>query len=456
MKPLNPLFFKIIRYYSPKTNAKQGFVLPMMIGLGLIMTVVGLTMIGRSSDDQQTVTLQNQTAQSLAVAETGITRTLVNLQNSGYLELDYDPKNLLEKEDKGEEGKINKWETFTPPCGSITLEEDLDSGGRYEVIAYGLNDNLNPPQGTLIIEGTQRNAFSRIQVQVDIQNDNNTFPGLYANDNINLGNNDVIVSDGGTGKAANVICKNCEVPEENCSDGKLTQEGKEKAISKGEQSQIDGDIYINKIDLPDTPTPPTAAIDIGDLSKGDVLPRPEEDTKDSDHFVDGAYHYEVNDITISGKDNITINTTSDAEPNGAPVYLYVDGDITMNGKGSFENRNTAEGENNGSPPNPASFRIYGTGSKQDFTINGNGTATSTFVYAPNATVGVNGGPEDPNFRGAVWAKEWNGSSGNNVNIAVPDDIGDLLGPEFNVGLPRTSSPTNWQRQPVQNDDSGES
>jgi len=44
MAPNNRFFLNLLQYYS-RNQAKQGFVLPTLIGLGLIMTVVGLTMI---------------------------------------------------------------------------------------------------------------------------------------------------------------------------------------------------------------------------------------------------------------------------------------------------------------------------------------------------------------------------------------------------------------------------
>lgn len=56
----NYLFLKLIRYYASQNRANQGGVLPLLIGLGLIMTVVGLTMIGRSSDDQKSAISQKQ------------------------------------------------------------------------------------------------------------------------------------------------------------------------------------------------------------------------------------------------------------------------------------------------------------------------------------------------------------------------------------------------------------
>ena len=53
---------------------EQGFAMPIVIGLGLIMTLVAITMIVRSQGDQVTASAQKATTQSLGTTETGITR----------------------------------------------------------------------------------------------------------------------------------------------------------------------------------------------------------------------------------------------------------------------------------------------------------------------------------------------------------------------------------------------
>jgi hypothetical protein len=57
-----------------KKNFNRGFALPTVLGIGLILLLVGLTMIFRSLGDRQIAYAQGATAQSLVVAETGITR----------------------------------------------------------------------------------------------------------------------------------------------------------------------------------------------------------------------------------------------------------------------------------------------------------------------------------------------------------------------------------------------
>ncbi len=60
---------------SFKPQAKEdGFVLPLVFGIGLFMLIVGATMIFRSQDDQTTAIAQRETSSGLAAAETGINR----------------------------------------------------------------------------------------------------------------------------------------------------------------------------------------------------------------------------------------------------------------------------------------------------------------------------------------------------------------------------------------------
>ncbi|HEY9782431.1 MAG TPA: hypothetical protein V6D09_20100 [Leptolyngbyaceae cyanobacterium] len=54
-----------------RRTTEQGFVMPIAIGLGLIIILIGATMIMRSHGDQLTASAQKATTDSLNVAETG-------------------------------------------------------------------------------------------------------------------------------------------------------------------------------------------------------------------------------------------------------------------------------------------------------------------------------------------------------------------------------------------------
>ena len=63
------LLFKVFLLSRPK---EQGFVLPIIIALGLIMTLVGTISIFQSSDEQLTASSQRATSKALAAAEIGV------------------------------------------------------------------------------------------------------------------------------------------------------------------------------------------------------------------------------------------------------------------------------------------------------------------------------------------------------------------------------------------------
>lgn len=57
-------------------STEQGFALPTAVGMGLIMILIGTTLIMRSQSDLVSASAQKDTAQSLSVNEVGVTRTL--------------------------------------------------------------------------------------------------------------------------------------------------------------------------------------------------------------------------------------------------------------------------------------------------------------------------------------------------------------------------------------------
>ncbi|MEB3225759.1 MAG: hypothetical protein VKJ86_08130 [Synechococcus sp.] len=70
-----------LRQQSPKPQAKEdGFVLPLVFGIGLFMLIVGATMIFRSQDDRTTAIAQKETSVGLGATESGILR-VVNFLN---------------------------------------------------------------------------------------------------------------------------------------------------------------------------------------------------------------------------------------------------------------------------------------------------------------------------------------------------------------------------------------
>jgi hypothetical protein len=455
---------KTSRKHLQAKAGERGFALPLSIGVGISLLLLGSLMIARSNVDQVTAIAQVQSAGALSVAEAGVARTLsqLNSPNLAHLvTLNYDPNRggggtnaylgpdqILRSND--EAGAIT--DQWTPNCGG-TIPAGFVTGtvgtapnaGTYTVLAYRYNPNTQI--GSLLVEGRFRGSTSRVQVSVSRRDKAApvAFPGLYASQSITLGNNDVLKVSGETGRSANVICGGCTIPttsSSSCVISASTTAGiitdPEDSMGAGPNSDIDGQAIIAQLTLPAIPpAPPSGAgrnVISGNITSARTFPDPSlGDTKDAN----GVYHYVINEINLSGKNNLIINTTSSES-----VRFYVSGDVSFSGQASIVHTGT-----------PDRLAIFGTGgTSQKITLSGGSTAPNVFVYAPNATVGINGGSSTPDFRGAVWGRVWNGSSSNNAEIEVPDNMPDLLrttfGGTFTAGARSNapSAPTSWSRE----------
>ncbi|URR34710.1 pilus assembly PilX N-terminal domain-containing protein [Thermosynechococcus sp. HN-54] len=282
------------RRYPHPGYRQRGFTLPLVLGMGLIMIVVALTLISRSQLDVSTASLQKQTQQAFAVAEGGMARTL-GLLNGNYqilLRRTYNPATntnfnpprpyLIDRStDATKIGQpntsglnvpaVNQWTAASlgsdaPPCftldnlNTIVLNGTIGTPvqGNYRILSY-LYDA--PTQtGHLLIEGrlpnnSPANAFILQKMVITDRSVPANFPGLLAQ-SINLGNNDVFGTVNG-----NVICTNpanCVVPQAECQNGQPTQQGLRSAVGALNNAIIEGTIAINKINLPPFPSAPNA------------------------------------------------------------------------------------------------------------------------------------------------------------------------------------------------------
>ncbi|XFA71895.1 type II secretion system protein [Thermosynechococcaceae cyanobacterium Okahandja] len=521
-----------------RRRRQRGFTLPLVLGMGLIMMVVALTLISRSQLDVSTASLQKQTQQAFAVAEGGMARTL-GLLNGNYqilLRRTYNPVNpntgqayLIDRAaDANKVGQpntagiavatTNEWTAASlgdavPPCFTLDNVSDIllngqignPTQGNYRILAY-LYDQPSET-GHLLIEGrlpnnSPANAFILQKMVITDRNVPANFPGLLAQ-SINLGNNDVFGTVNG-----NVICtnaNNCQVPAAQCVNGQPTNAGLRAAVGALNNSIVEGTIAVNKITLPTFPTTPPivnpsgtppingdvaapagselantltktetdgtigsngryseGAYSLGNIGAG-TYPRPGDrpyvDTSLPVGHPDRIYYaYRIGNINLSGNNNLTFNTSR------FPVRLFVTGNISLSGQAGIRNicspnsDTCGTGANMGLPSGvgtPDRLRIYGNPpdpnnavADQQFTLSGGSTAGSLFVYAPDARVGINGGSSNPDIYGAVWAKEWNGSSSNNAEISVPDRLPEALGGDYaqaSIVVARTTEASNWNR-----------
>lgn len=437
------LKFALIHRYRDR-----GFALPIAIALGFIMILIAATLVMRSQGDQTTAQAQKATAQSLTIAEGGITRTLATLNNSNpdvgsLLTRNYDPNGLLVSG-----STINEWTASNmPPCTSLT---DLLSGtigsSTYQVLAYRY-DATNKT-GTLLVKGQApvgaTSSESRVQQTFKIKPKNSTFIAVLGTDDIDLGNNDV------RGTYGNVACTNTTKCPVTCP---YTNASAKTAIGGLGSADIDGKIYIGSIPTPTFPTMPTVwdgtgtvhttpfTISLGNYTTNNTtltFPRSSDFTN---HIAGTPYHYSIGTMNANGF-NITINTAKNAStnPTGDPVYFWVSGNINMGGSSQLNHNNSS---------NPTAFRIYGTSTtSQDMVVASGASDVDAFIFAPNARVGING---TGTIDGMVYAKSFGevGANGNAVvkvpnNLNLPSFLGDLA-VFYSYQIDSTNS---WQRQAV--------
>ena len=437
--------------------SEQGFAIPIAVGMGLIMILIASTLIVRSQGDQISASAQKATAQSLAIAEGGITRTLFKLNQSSpdissLMKLTYDPNALLGS-------ALNEWTTANlPPCTTISgLLSGTIGSSTYEVLAYRYNAATKI--GTLLVKGQVSTGISpaeaRVQQTFNVGPKTSSLVGVLGTNDISLGNNDI------AGINGNVACTNttnCPVPSGSCSSftNASTNTLARNAIGAGPQADIGGKIFLGRLTTPSLPpmptvwngtgTAPTTAftISLGNYTTNNttlVFPRPADAAT---HVAGTPYNYRIDTMDANGF-NITINTQVDPtnNPTGDPVYFWVSGNINMGG--SSQLNHTA------SSTNPTAFRIYGTSTSaisQDIQVASGASNVDAFIFAPNARVGING---TGTIDGLVYAKSFGevGANGNAVvNVPTNVDLASSLGDLAVYFSNQTDSINSWQRQAV--------
>jgi len=433
MAPNNRFFLTLLQYYS-RNHAKQGFVLPTLIGLGLIMTVVGLTMIGRSSNDQQTAISQKQSAQAQAVAEAGVSEVM-QFMNSVPAIADDDLENWENEYEQVKSDCVSNDSNINDYAQSNWVELN-NPDNQYRVLNY----TPGPPEGTLRVEGrsnfnSDNPSTSILEVTIPVNNTNQPVPGLFVEE-AELSGGGGSSGDGGApgnNVDGDVLLKQCANQEDNVNEGNIN-------------GNLRKDPFVEFPELPEWPNYPneTGNIDIGTINSEIKLPDDNPGYEDSN----GVHHYIVDGINLNGSEKVTIT-------GGKKVTFYLRGNVNLSG-------NTAINHHCADTPGckPTDFQIYGNNSADKynggsgstvtkFCISGNST-TDAFIYAPDAKVGVNGGGSGDGFRGSIWTKKWSasGNCGSNANKTFVKQ--SALWEDLPLSLRRNTidAPSSWQRKPV--------
>ncbi len=525
----------ILELLNPK-KSEQGFATVLAVGIGLITMIVGLTMVVRSQSSQTNALAQKNTATSVAIAETGMTRTLSELNSkaySPYLRSSQDPVPLSETTNYLGTN-YNQWSSKPEEIGDLceTIETstsidalrkkvtiDANKGTAYELLAYVYNkldipvlvkdedgnsitidDNTYRIGDTKILirgkknKGTQDNLASVSNIELTTEVHRRilpaSFPGLYASDTIALSGGDILSVESTDSDDANIICGDCNVTASHCDTiaNQTTDEAKDTYILQNlmgatSGAVVDGNVYLSAVSMP-VLTPPTnecvlSAITqleqlksckitlTSQINSARTLPRATDitalPTSIQSQLTDNSNSYYFNyvfnvtqpdDIKYGGSEVFTIDSGKGG------IRLFATGNLTFGGGSSLQHISTNPTTGVVSQGQSERFALIGNvadsndSNDQNWTMNGGAQTTNMFIYAPDANVQFNGAAgTDPDLFGALWIKNFD-NNGNNLQIKVPDDYGQLLGEmyglDFELGLRiySTSAPTSWQRKEV--------
>ncbi len=446
---------------------EEGFVLPTVLGVGLILLVSALALSYSAFQANLGGIQRFQATEAEAHAESGIAQVFNALNNQyfylagtsdGQWTSTYNSLKTLFTQAIASNSNLAGCLNFLqdPTTSGSPLGQRSYGAANWKLESYIVSTSNATLYGTITTSGrstTGAETTVRRTYQLGTQTPGGPFgsPGLLSG-KIDLGNNDILGTSAGS-CAGNILCANCN----SAAD-----------VNRQPQSVVDGTITFGSFSWP-SPTRITNPINLGEIKNSITLPR------SGDTPINGAYIYSVTNIETNG--TITINpytygttptpdcTPAINKPSAChPVIFYLSGSMKLNGQAQIANTG-----------GPEDFIIFGNnlgGSKQDITLNG-GSSASMFVYAPTAEVGIDGGSsscksdtKDQNsctIKGAIWSGIWGRSSSNPAAIRVPSDLASRIGNSsalsFLAGsLPQTSllpsniqkfyllqKPSTWQR-----------
>lgn len=471
---------------SDANHSDRGFALPLALGMGLIMLLVGMNMIARSQNGSVTASAQKTTARGLGAAETGITRYQALINNSRVIATYKDCEGTRDSDGVcPDSGTTLSWSNpstiqgIENPC---TADSEIDDVQNHAVISWQYVDPTNsetkkdkgqfrlvsyvypapgtvgsvgvaPGMGQLTVEGRVGQVdnddglassdvgtgTTRLQVDIPVVNLNSPVAGLMIqNVSQRMDNNEV---DG------NIVIPGCTVPI-GVSDDNLHDPDTQDVIP---------DPYLS---FPATPSLPTSNLNSISASVmnsriwGQTLPKTGDMAQ-----PDGSYHYLIQgNLSKNGGANINLQS-------GAKIVFYVQGNISLGGNPVINQ--------NGYPQN---MQIYGNnytstnttkyGCAAGLTLNTNcptlsvnadgSSAIQALIHAPDATgyvTGSGGGcdtstnpPSGGGFIGAVWIKKWDRQSNNaGPMVCAYGNYDDYLSTEPMTRSSITSIKS-WQRQ----------
>jgi Tfp pilus assembly protein PilX len=444
----------IIKAILIRRSREQGFAIPTIIALGLIMTLIGTINIFKSSDENLTAISQRDAQKALTAAEAGVAyyrdlidknKTIAVYNSTGTVSWT-NPNNIPAINNNcgfTNQGNTAVSNAATSAWQNVNGNSDL---GQYRLKSYTYDGNA----GTLVIEGRDRNSTdaASIEVSVDFPIQPGLFPTDFPNnitnkvtENLNNLNPALWIANNDTPSTINTSDFNL-----NGSNDNLTVDGN-ILISKSDcnlsaiQTQVDtlGNITANSSTLPSIPTQPTSIttitnnsdiIDITSDSINTTLPR-SGDLYQVENGENVFYYLIQNDLDLADTEKIQITT-------GSKVVFYLQGNMTIEGNVDINQLNSSD-----------NFQIYGTNTTSIIEFKGSGTINlKALIHAPNAEARITSDDPTVNINGAIWVNKWDSSTG---DITITSDESyfyyknlENLVTQLGAINPIIYPPTNWQ------------
>ncbi len=485
------LLFRILLLHRTRD---QGFTLPMVIGIGLIMVLLGSVSLVQSSEENLNAISKDSSSTSLAMAELGVARYRELLNNNRVLAI-YSLSNWTTVADQtcdeisagtGGWANSNDWREITLNENDYDVDFDDDGNktntealiGSYRIVDYrfqndsNTNDdsdvdnngdytdvgednifdqtsdanNTNNPRGILTVQGRKRDDGGVAQIQV-------TIPiGVNPNDLESLDPGIWIHQSNETAIDFGIL---------NFSSGNLVLD--RDSAGDDQCANVTTPITdVNKLPIRDPRNlPPLATLPLpsmrNNLSSGgsnndirddfrygaivpDQLILGTVNTPNPDPTLaplpeiqnsDGRYYYEVG--TSSSPENLTINGGQKIITDGnSKVIIYVNGHLNIIGNVDITNSSD--------DATSRFLEIHVTG---DVNISGGGTVNiKGLIHAPNGTVNITG--STVNLTGSIWAADWDSIAGT-VTVNTDDYKFYSITPN-RTPKPLTYPPTGWQQR----------
>ena len=439
-------------------KAQKGFALPIALGMGIVMTLLGVTSILIAQGSHTNAVLRKQTNLSLAVSEAGLSRTLVEIiqsQNAALLTRNYDTINAktgntylgpdgIPKSGDEESSAVDQWSGYTPatpPCANLTglgtpdlnLTGSLGDNGSFTVMAYRYN--AIERTGNLLIEGVQGGSVSHILVSIAVNIDEPKLPGLWVHQGAYMQGRAV------SGKNGNVYYDSNFSPDATLTGSAMPLDIDRPqyldAIQNGSTDGYTGDSIAGLIAACDVD--PVYPVTVQGTDLGAI------DTSLSLAGSAGQItHYQADIIDLAGDDILDVDTTL------GPVYLYVTEKSHLRDNAQILNFRT-----DGKVPQVGDLRLFFEEDASALHLHDNACVDTAFLYNLLADLRIStntGGcsvDNNTSFVGVAWVEDFvTLLPGSTFGIRVPDDLTsltDLFNDNGWPTQPRFGQVLGWQR-----------